>query len=133
MITCFINKLNSTVPEARVFIKSRLWNNTFLEDYLDVAEVHIYSQGIVEILNAPFLTEKNPDNDEATLFMAVKRGIETVPPPPPLEWWIILLAVIGGLLLLIIIIIILWKCGFFERKTMAYKYASVTQAKASGK
>ncbi|XP_072029637.1 integrin alpha-6-like isoform X2 [Amphiura filiformis] len=149
-IECFIDKLNTSVPEAKIIIKSRLWNSTFLEDYLEVQEVRIFSQGTIEILNAPFLTQINPENNEDTLVMQVKPGIKTLPPPAPLEWWIILLAVLGGLLLLILIILLLWKCGFFkrgvipgtqsggpcgffERKTMAYKYASVTQTKASGK
>ncbi|XP_038044391.1 integrin alpha-6-like isoform X2 [Patiria miniata] len=145
---CYIDRLGDD-EAAKIIVRSRLWNATFLEDYINAEQVMVGSVGRIEIMNAPFLTQYNFDNDEFNLTMIVRPNIQTLPPPEPLAWWIILLAVLGGLLILILLILLLWKvgffrrpgtrsggggpCGFFERKTMGYNYASVTQKTAGGK
>ena len=40
-IQCYIDKLNETVKEAHVVIKSVLWNSTFLE--VSVATICVYN------------------------------------------------------------------------------------------
>lgn len=130
-INCDIDPLTSK-QEVKIIIRSRLWNSTFLEDYINSKSVTILTAGSVEIESAPYITQTNADNDRYKLSMKVTPDIKTLPPSKPLQWWIIALAVIGGLILLILLIILLWKCGFFERKT-GYKYATVTQQQASGK
>ncbi|XP_071803736.1 integrin alpha-6-like isoform X2 [Asterias amurensis] len=142
---CYMERLGEE-DEAKIYVKSRLWKSTFLEDYINAKEVLVTSVGKIDILNAPFLTQSNDDNDVFNLTMEVKPSSVTLPPPEPLAWWIILVAVLVGIIILIILIILLWKvgffrrpgtrsggpCGFFERKTMGYKYATVTQKTAGG-
>ncbi|XP_071959134.1 integrin alpha-6-like isoform X2 [Antedon mediterranea] len=125
-IKCYFRNVESK-GSTKIVINSRLWNSTFLEDYVDEDVLQIQVQGVVEISNGSYIKEKEPGNDMTLLTMDVYRDFTISPTTPSLQWWIILLAVIGGLLVLILIILCLWKCGFFERKTMNYKYATVEQ------
>ncbi|XP_072167431.1 integrin alpha-6-like [Diadema setosum] len=125
-ITCDLKPLTKQQGEVKIIIRSRLWNATFLEDYINVKSVRIVTNGSVVIENAPYITQRRTDNDKAKQVTTVIPDIKTLPPSQPLSWWIIALAVIGGLLLLLLLILLLWKCGFFKRKT-DYKYATVTQ------
>ncbi|XP_071966209.1 integrin alpha-6-like isoform X2 [Antedon mediterranea] len=125
-ITCFIGPLKGA-SKTNVILNSRLWNSTFIEDYKNVDTVLIKYKGMVSIKNGTYITQKTERNDKHTLRMEVKRDFDEVIQSKPIAWWIILCAVIGGIILLIVIILLLWKCGFFERRTMNYKYASVEQ------
>ncbi|XP_033120627.1 integrin alpha-6-like [Anneissia japonica] len=130
-ITCYIGPLKGD-SETKIILNSRLWNSTFIEDYKNVETVFIQYSGGVSISNGTYITQRSETDDGYTLKMEVKRDFDEVIRSKSIAWWIILCAVLGGVLLLIIIILLLWKCGFFERKTMNYKYASVEQ-KPSGK
>ncbi|XP_030846528.1 integrin alpha-6 isoform X2 [Strongylocentrotus purpuratus] len=133
-IICDLDPLTkeTDMNEVNIVVRSRLWNSTFLEDYINARKVKIITEGYVEIESAPYITQTREDNDKFRLSLTITPDIKTLPPSKPLQWWIIALAVIGGIILLILLILLLWKCGFFERKT-GYKYATVTQQQASGK
>ncbi|XP_022090698.1 integrin alpha-7-like [Acanthaster planci] len=117
--TCFDFKchFDSLAEEETVLVvvRSRLWNSTFQEDYINVEQVFVGSVGRIKILNAPYLIQSDLENDEFDLTTVVKSDVDTLPEPEPLAWWIILLAVLGGLFILIILILLLWKVGFFRR------------------
>ncbi|XP_072179078.1 integrin alpha-7-like [Diadema setosum] len=131
-ITCDLKPLTKEQGEAKIIIRARLWNATFLEDYINARSVRIVTNGSVVIESAPYITQRRTDNDKAKQVTTVIPDIKTLPPSQPLSWWVIALAVVGGLLLLILLILLLWKCGFFKRKT-GYKYATVTQQQTTVK
>ncbi|XP_033097702.1 integrin alpha-7-like [Anneissia japonica] len=142
LIKCYFNQVQNG-DTCRIVINSRLWNSTFLEDYIDQQDIDVIVRGGVEISNGSYIKQIDTKNDYYPLTINVVRDFSSVITPPPIKWWIILLAVIGGLLVLILIVLCLWKvgfferhgnspCGFFERKTMNYQYATVEQ-KSSGR
>lgn len=147
--TCVLTGLTAeqNENEATILVKARLWNATFMEDYLQASKVTVRVSGYVEMENDTIVTQTNINNDrDTTNFDVVGPLVKTQ--TRQVQWWIILVAVLLGLLLLILLIIILWKigffrrpftsggsggpCGFFERKT-GYKYATVTQKHAETK
>ncbi|XP_071812883.1 integrin alpha-6-like isoform X3 [Apostichopus japonicus] len=131
--TCILRDLTAeqNENEAIILIKARLWNATFMEDYLTAKKVTVRIHGYVEMANNSIITQTNTNNDRDTTNFDVV-GPNLYISGGGISWWIILVAVLLGLLLLILLIVILWKFGFFERKT-GYKYATVTQKNAETK
>ncbi|CAG9824822.1 unnamed protein product [Phaedon cochleariae] len=110
-ITCNITELNIG-DIAEIYIISRIWNSTLVEDYSNVDWVVIRSNAVVEIPDKSFKI-----SPEAVQFFSAQTIAypEIVSTDSELNWVIIGGAVLAGLLLLIVLIIILCKCGFFKR------------------
>ena len=94
--------------------KSRLWNSTLVEDYLDdIARVEIYSKAKVTVDKD--VTQDISDDYVSVLTTAYpdarKLRAEKMP-----SWWIVLASVLVGLLVLVVISMVLWRLGFFKRK-----------------
>ncbi|XP_017169302.1 integrin alpha-7 isoform X1 [Mus musculus] len=99
---------------AVLHVWGRLWNSTFLEEYMAVKSLEV-------IVRANITVKSSIKNlllrDASTVIpvmvyldpMAVV--VEGVP------WWVILLAVLAGLLVLALLVLLLWKCGFFRRNS----------------
>ncbi|XP_021060095.1 integrin alpha-7 isoform X2 [Mus pahari] len=97
---------------AVLHVWGRLWNSTFLEEYMAVKSLEV-------IVRANITVKSSIKNlllrDASTVIpvmvyldpMAVV--VEGVP------WWVILLAVLAGLLVLALLVLLLWKLGFFKR------------------
>ena len=112
-ITCQIYNLPAKVPST-IEIRSRLWNSTLVEDYLeDIARVEIYSKAKVTLDKD--ITQDISDDYVSVLTTAYpdsrKLRAETGP-----DWWIIVVSVLVGLLVLVVISLILWRLGFFKRR-----------------
>nr|AAA16600.1 alpha-7 integrin [Mus musculus domesticus] len=97
---------------AVLHVWGRLWNSTFLEEYMAVKSLEV-------IVRANITVKSSIKNlllrDASTVIpvmvyldpMAVV--VEGVP------WWVILLGVLAGLLVLALLVLLLWKLGFFKR------------------
>ena len=112
-ITCQIYNLPAKVPST-IEIKSRLWNSTLVEDYLDdIARVEIYSKAKVTVDKD--VTQDISDDYVSVLTTAYpdarKLRAETMP-----SWWIVLASALVGVLVLVVISMVLWRLGFFKRK-----------------
>ncbi|KAK2884940.1 integrin alpha-3b isoform X2 [Channa argus] len=115
--------LNMT-KSAKIYVRSRLWNSTMLEDYSNALRVIVKGQATLKLI-----TDKptiRMDSDTATFTVEIEPlvGVET---PYELPLWIIISAVVAGVLLLGIIILILWKCGFFQRASRREMYEAKAQ------
>uniref|UniRef100_A0A8C1YP34 Integrin subunit alpha 6 n=1 Tax=Cyprinus carpio TaxID=7962 RepID=A0A8C1YP34_CYPCA len=108
-IKCPLQGLDST---AVVILKSRLWNSTFLEDYVSYNYLDIIVKASISLdVSAKNIVLKNPETQvRLTVFPET-----AVTPFGGVPWWIILVAVLAGILMLALLVLLLWKCGFFKR------------------
>ncbi|XP_052461650.1 integrin alpha-6 isoform X1 [Carassius gibelio] len=108
-IKCPLQGLDST---ALVVLKSRLWNSTFLEDYVSYNYLDIIVKASISLDDsAKNIVLKNPETQvRLTVFPET-----AVTPFGGIPWWIILVAVLAGVLMLALLVLLLWKCGFFKR------------------
>ncbi|XP_074477189.1 integrin alpha-3b isoform X1 [Sebastes fasciatus] len=103
--------LNMT-DSAKIYVQSRLWNSTMLEEYSNALRITVRGQATLKLI-----TEKptiRMDNQHAWFTVEIEP-LEGVEAPYELPLWIIISAAVAGILLLGIIILILWKLGFFKR------------------
>ncbi|XP_024141229.1 integrin alpha-3b isoform X2 [Oryzias melastigma] len=109
---------------AEVYVRSRLWNSTMLEDYSNALDVIIKGQATLKLITKiPTIKMENQPR-EFRVLIEPEEGVET---PYELPLWIIISAVVAGVLLLGIIIAILWKCGFFNRASKRAMYEAKSQ------
>jgi integrin alpha 7 len=112
-ITCQIYNLPAKVP-ATIEIKSRLWNSTLVEDYLDnIARVEIYSKAKVTVDKD--VTQDISDDYVSVLTTAYPDSRKLHAEVGP-AWWVVLVSVLVGLLVLVVISLVLWRLGFFKRR-----------------
>ncbi|XP_070845958.1 integrin alpha-3b isoform X1 [Chaetodon trifascialis] len=103
--------LNMT-NKAEIYVRSRLWNSTMLEDYFNALRVTVRGQATLKLItDKPTIKMDSQTN----MFTVEIEPVEWVETPYELPLWIIISAVVAGVLLLGIIILILWKLGFFKR------------------
>ncbi|XP_013887582.1 integrin alpha-3b [Austrofundulus limnaeus] len=97
---------------AKIYVQSRLWNSTMLEDYSNALRVTVTGQATLKLI-----TDKPTIKmDNQTLGFTVEiEPEEEVEIPYELPLWIIISAAVAGIMLLGIIILIMWKLGFFKR------------------
>ncbi|KAK2820761.1 hypothetical protein Q5P01_023720 [Channa striata] len=103
--------LNMT-KSAKIYVRSRLWNSTMLEDYSNALRVVVKGQATLKLITDKPTIRMHSDTATFTVEIEPLVGVEI---PYELPLWIIISAVVAGVLLLGIIILILWKCGFFQR------------------
>ncbi|XP_040885313.1 integrin alpha-3b [Toxotes jaculatrix] len=115
-----INMTNS----AKIYVRSRLWNSTMLEDYSNALRVTVKGQATLKLI-----TDKRTIkmDSQTTMFIVEVEPEEGVETPYELPLWIIISAAVAGILLLGIIILILWKCGFFQRASRREMYEAKAQ------
>nr|CBN81252.1 Integrin alpha-3 [Dicentrarchus labrax] len=103
--------LNMT-DSAEIYVRSRLWNSTMLEDYANALRITVRGQATLKLIaDKPSIRMDSQTN----MFTVEIEPVEGVEVPYELPLWIIISAAVAGILLLGIIIIILWKLGFFKR------------------
>ncbi|XP_026206935.1 integrin alpha-3b [Anabas testudineus] len=119
--TCpLLNMTNS----AKIYVRSRLWNSTILEDYADALRVMVRGHATLKLITDKPTIKMDSQTTMFTVEIGPVVGVET---PYELPLWIIISAVVAGILLLGIIIIILWKCGFFRRASRREMYEAKSQ------
>lgn len=115
--------LNMT-KEAKIIVRSRLWNSTMLEDYANALRVTVRGQATLKLI-ADVPTIKM--DRQTHMFSVEIEPVEGVEVPYELPLWIIISAAVAGIVLLGIIILILWKCGFFQRANRREMYEAKAQ------
>ncbi|KAM6964612.1 integrin alpha-3b isoform 2-T2 [Tautogolabrus adspersus] len=103
--------LNMT-DSAKIYVRSRLWNSTMLEDYPNALRVTVKGQATLKLITEKPTLRMDSQTNQFSVEIEPVEGVEV---PYELPLWIIISAAVAGILLLGIIIIILWKLGFFKR------------------
>ncbi|KAK5850641.1 hypothetical protein PBY51_001502 [Eleginops maclovinus] len=116
--------LRNMTNSAKIYVQSRLWNSTMLEDFSNALRITVKGQATLKLI-----TDKptiRMDRQPA-MFRVEIEPLEGVEVPYELPLWIIISAAVAGILLLGIIILILWKCGFFQRASRREMYEAKAQ------
>ncbi|XP_059893762.1 integrin alpha-3b [Gadus macrocephalus] len=110
--------------EAKVTVRSRVWNSTLLEDYSKVLRVKVKGKATLKLI-----TDKTTIKMKST---TVDFSVDIDPvfdeeAPYEIPLWIFLVAAGAGVVLLGIISLLLWKCGFFKRANQRQMYEAKDQ------
>ncbi|XP_049916529.1 integrin alpha-3b [Epinephelus moara] len=116
--------LYNVTDKAKIYVRSRLWNSTMLEDYPNALRITVRGQATLKLnTDKPTIRmERKTD-----MFTVEIEPVEREEAPYELPLWIIISAAVAGILLLGIIILILWKCGFFQRANRREMYEAKAQ------
>uniref|UniRef100_A0A8C2ST61 Integrin subunit alpha 7 n=2 Tax=Coturnix japonica TaxID=93934 RepID=A0A8C2ST61_COTJA len=104
--------LYSFERSAVLTARGRLWNSTFLEEYLDVTSVELIVRASVSVTSSIKNLVLKDASTQIPVTIYLDPGVAVAGGVP---WWVILLAVLAGILVLALLIFILWKLGFFRR------------------
>ncbi|KAJ0070270.1 hypothetical protein NL108_007591 [Boleophthalmus pectinirostris] len=110
LLKCPLEGLDGTTVE----LKSRLWNSTFLEDYISSTPLDIIVKASLVLHTSTKNTVLRTPDSNVTVTVYPET---TITPYGGVPWWIILVAVLAGILILALLVFLLWKCGFFKRAT----------------
>ncbi|XP_063215051.1 integrin alpha-7 isoform X8 [Chroicocephalus ridibundus] len=113
--------LHSFERAAVLRARGRLWNSTFLEEYLAVTSVELIVRASVSVTSSIKNLVLKDASTQIPVSIYLDPG-EAVAGGVP--WWVILLAVLAGVLVLALLVFILWKCGFFKRSSRKSRYAA---------
>nr|XP_021515831.1 integrin alpha-7 isoform X9 [Meriones unguiculatus] len=104
--------LHSFDRAAVLHVWGRLWNSTFLEEYMAVKSVEVIVRANVTVKSSI----KNLLLRDASTLIPVMVYLDPMAVVAEgVPWWVILLAVLAGLLVLALLVLLLWKLGFFKR------------------
>ncbi|XP_078483831.1 integrin alpha-6 isoform X1 [Ciona intestinalis] len=96
-----------------VNLQARLWNNTFLEEFIDIDLVNVAASATVSNIDSNVRITGSPTHETLT---TVDHAYFEVSVKSSFPWWYILIGILIALIIYIIIIYLLIKCGFFKRK-----------------
>ncbi|XP_049984048.1 integrin alpha-7 isoform X3 [Alexandromys fortis] len=97
---------------AVLHVWGRLWNSTFLEEYIAVKSLEVIVRANITVKSSI----KNLLLRDASTVIPVMVYLDPVAVVAEgVPWWVILLAVLAGLLVLALLVLLLWKLGFFKR------------------
>ncbi|XP_054663065.1 integrin alpha-7 isoform X1 [Grus americana] len=115
--------LHSFERAAVLTARGRLWNSTFLEEYLSVTSVELIVRASVSVTSSIKNLVLKDASTQIPVSIYLDPGAAVAGGVP---WWVILLAVLAGVLVLALLVFILWKCGFFKRSSRNSRYAAIT-------
>ncbi|NWS47656.1 ITA7 protein, partial [Probosciger aterrimus] len=92
--------------------RGRLWNSTFLEEFLAVTSVELIVRASVSVTSSIKNLVLRDASVQIPISIYLDPGAAVAGGVP---WWVILLAVLAGVLLLALLVAGLWKVGFFRR------------------
>lgn len=119
----FICPLRNMTKEAKITLRARLWNSTFLEEFQDYSRIYVNLEASL-LLDTNISTIKmDQSNVNVTLNIQLKPDEKQFSNMK----WVIVVAVLAGVLLLSFIILLLWKCGFFKRANTRAMYEAKEQ------
>ncbi|XP_051792346.1 integrin alpha-3b isoform X1 [Erpetoichthys calabaricus] len=104
--------LVNMTQEAKVTVRSRVWNSTLLEEFRGASRVTVTAIAKLRLVNSKPTIRMEDKQLQLSLNIDSEIAEEK---PYEIELWIIIVAVLAGVLLLGLIILLLWKCGFFKR------------------
>ncbi|NXK80828.1 ITA7 protein, partial [Amazona guildingii] len=96
--------------------RGRLWNSTFLEEFLAVTSVELIVRASVSVTSSIKNLVLRDASVQIPVSIYLDPGAAVLGGVP---WWVILLAVLAGVLLLALLVAALWKVGFFRRARAA--------------
>ncbi|KAM9514616.1 integrin alpha-7 isoform 3-T3 [Guaruba guarouba] len=96
--------------------RGRLWNSTFLEEFLAVTSVELIVRASVSVTSSIKNLVLKDASVQIPISIYLDPGAAVAGGVP---WWVILLAVLAGVLLLALLVAALWKLGFFRRARAA--------------
>ncbi|XP_075593695.1 integrin alpha-7 isoform X6 [Balearica regulorum gibbericeps] len=108
--------LHSFERAAVLTARGRLWNSTFLEEYLSVTSVELIVRASVSVTSSIKNLVLKDASTQIPVSIYLDPGAAVAGGVP---WWVILLAVLAGVLVLALLVFILWKLGFFRRARYA--------------
>ncbi|XP_064330581.1 integrin alpha-7 isoform X7 [Phalacrocorax carbo] len=108
--------LHSFERAAVLTARGRLWNSTFLEEYLAVTSVELIVRASVSVTSSIKNLVLKDASTQIPISIYLDPGAAVAGGVP---WWVILLAVLAGILVLALLVFILWKLGFFRRARYA--------------
>ncbi|NXK42721.1 ITA7 protein, partial [Piprites chloris] len=100
-----------TLERSELRARGRLWNGTFLEEFLDVSSLELIVRAEVSITSP----SKNLVLKDAATQMSVSIHLDPGVAVAGVPWWVVPLAVLVGILVLALLVLGLWKVGFFRR------------------
>ncbi|XP_065515852.1 integrin alpha-7 isoform X7 [Lathamus discolor] len=92
--------------------RGRLWNGTFLEEFLAVTSVELIVRASVSVTSSIKNLVLRDASVQIPISIYLDPGAAVAGGVP---WWVILLAVLAGIILLALLVAGLWKVGFFRR------------------
>ncbi|XP_074663551.1 integrin alpha-7 isoform X3 [Strix aluco] len=113
--------LQSFERAAVLTARGRLWNGTFLEEFLAVTSVELIVRASVSVTSSIKNLVLKDASTQIPISIYLDPGAAVAGGVP---WWVILLAALAGALVLALLVFILWKCGFFKRSSRKSRYAA---------
>ncbi|NXL94603.1 ITA7 protein, partial [Alectura lathami] len=98
--------LHSFERAAVLTARGRLWNSTFLEEYLAVTSVELIVRASVSVTSSIKNLVLKDASTQIPVTIYLDPGVAVAGGVP---WWVILLAVLAGILVLALLVFILWK------------------------
>ncbi|XP_064354592.1 integrin alpha-7 isoform X2 [Dromaius novaehollandiae] len=104
--------LRSFERAAVLTARGRLWNSTFLEEFLAVASVELIVRASVSVTSSVTNLVLKDASTQIPVSVYLDPGAAVAGGVP---WWVIVLAALAGVLVLALLVLLLWKLGFFRR------------------
>jgi len=111
-VKCYLEELFPK-KTATIELRSRVWNSTFLEEFIDIKDVSVRSDAEVRSVKD---NVRIVGDFRASVITEIDQAIEIDSELQVFPWWYILIAILIALIIYVLIIFCLFKCGFFKRK-----------------
>ncbi|KAM6106291.1 integrin alpha-7 [Pterocles gutturalis] len=108
--------LHSFERAAVLTARGRLWNGTFLEEFLAVTLVELIVRASVSVTSSIKNLVLRDASTQIPISIHLDPGAAVAGGVP---WWVVLLAMLAGILVLALLVFVLWKLGFFRRARYA--------------
>ncbi|XP_053823422.1 integrin alpha-7 isoform X1 [Vidua chalybeata] len=100
-----------SLERSELRARGRLWNGTFLEEFLDVENLELIMRAEVSVTSPRGNVVIKDGVAQVSVSLHLDPGVAVAAVP----WWVLPLAALLGLLLLALLVLGLWKVGFFRR------------------
>ncbi|NXB71864.1 ITA6 protein, partial [Donacobius atricapilla] len=94
-----------SLERSELRARGRLWNGTFLEEFLDVENLELIVRAAVSVASS----RGNVVIRDAEAQMSVSLHLDPGVAVAGVPWWVLPLAALLGLLLLALLVLALWK------------------------
>ncbi|XP_016533495.1 integrin alpha-6-like isoform X3 [Poecilia formosa] len=98
--------------KATITLDSRLWNNTFIEEFSGFDYVDVMVEASLHVNSTTTIAMEEGAETQVRLTVFPERRLARL---GGVAWWIIFLSVLLILMLLALLAFLLWKCGVFRK------------------